>query len=129
MSSLHMTCANVETLGPVYTARIVSKSEPSVSIVTVPVPEGVKLYHTVLLRARPLQLSGSPVSVVATIVLLVSVYGSGETAMALAKLSFAGIVPHTMLMLRFPGIESTLPICIEYVTPEAAVNWTADVCT
>jgi hypothetical protein len=112
VSSLHVTCPNVETFEPMYTARIVSKSEPSVSIVTVPVDEGVKLYQTVLLMARKLQSGGSPVSVVATIVLLVSVYGSGETVIALAKLSFAGVVPQTMLRLRSPGIESTLPICI-----------------
>ena len=105
-----MSCANEETSRPVYTAKIVSKSEPSVSTVTVPVPEGVKLYQTVLLRERPLQLSGSPVSVVATIVLLLSVYGSGETVIALAKLSFAGVVPQTILRVRFPGTESTLPI-------------------
>ena len=129
-SSLHVSCTNVETFGPVYTARIVSKSEPSVSIVTVPVDEGVKLYQTVLLMAAnggPVQSGGSPVSVVATIVLLVSVYGSGEADIALAKLSFAGVVPQTILRVRFPGTESTLPICMRYVVPEVAENWTAEV--
>jgi len=71
----------------------------------------VKLYQTVLPIARPPQSTRSPVSVVATIVFLASVY-SGETVMALAKSSFAGVVPQTMLRLRFPGTESTLPICM-----------------
>jgi len=83
-----------------------------VSTVTVTVSEGVKLYQTVLPIARPLQSSRSPVSVVATIVFLLSVYGSGETVIALAKLSFVGVVPQSMLRLRFPGTESTLPICM-----------------
>jgi hypothetical protein len=83
-----------------------------VSTVTVTVSEGVKLYQTVLPITRPVQSSRSPVSVVATIVFLMSVYGSGETVMALAKSSFAGVVPQTMLRLRFPGTESTLPICM-----------------
>src|SRR5207249_11463774 len=103
------------------------KSEPSVSTVTVTVSEGVKLYQTVLPITRPVQSSRSPVSVVATIVFLMSVYGSGETVMALAKSSFAGVVPQTMLRLRFPGTESTLPICMLYVVPELAENWTDEV--
>ena len=68
------------------------------------------MYQAVLLMVRPLQDVGSPVSVVATIVLLLSVYGNDEVVIALAKLSFGGVVPQTMLRLRFPGTESTLPI-------------------
>ena len=117
MSSSHVNCVAVETSGPVYTAKTVSKLEPRVSIVTEPNNEGVKLYHTVLsyrtvMPKESRQSNCSPSSVVPTIVLLVSVYGSGETVIALAKLSFAGVVPETMLRLRSPGIESTLPICI-----------------
>jgi hypothetical protein len=101
-----------------------------VSTVTVTADEGVKSYQTVLpivAGGGPLQSTCSPGSVVATIVLLLSVYGNGETVIALAKLSFAGVVPQTMLRLRFPGVESTLPICMLYVVPEVAENWTAEV--
>jgi len=71
---LHITGAvSVETLAPTHTPSTVSKSEPTVLIVTVPDDEGVKLYHTVLPTGMPSQFVGSPVSVVATIVLFVSI--------------------------------------------------------
>jgi hypothetical protein len=109
---LHVSCDNVETLVPTYTARTVSKSEPTVLAVTVPVDDGVKLYQTVLPIGAPTQLGGSPGSVVATIVFCVSVNGSGEAVIAFAKLSFAGAVPHSRLKARLgsPGTLSTLPI-------------------
>jgi len=49
---------------------------------------------------------------------------------AFAKLSFAGVVPHSRLKARLgsAGTLSTLPIWIWYVVPEAAWNWTADCC-
>ena len=112
-SSLHTTGAgSVETLAPTHTPRTVSKSEPSVLIVTVPDDEGVKLYHTVLPMGMPSQLVGSPASVVATIVLCEFVYGKGETVSAFAKLSFGGVVPHSKLKARVgsAGRLSTLPI-------------------
>jgi hypothetical protein len=98
-----------------------------VSTVTVTADEGVKSYQTVLPMARPPQSNCSPVSFVATIVLLASVYGGGETVIAFPKLSFAGVVPQTMFRVRSPGGTSTEPICIQYVCPEVAANWTAEV--
>ena len=110
---MHTTGAgSVETLAPTHTPSTVSKSEPTVLIVTVPDEEGVKLYHTVLPMGMPSQFVGSPVSVVATMVLCVFVKGSGVTVIAFAKLSFRGVVPHSKLKARLgsAGTLSTLPI-------------------
>src|SRR5688572_25783810 len=47
-SSSQSTGTRLLTAGPVYTASTVSKSLPTVSIVTVPLAVAVNLYHTVL---------------------------------------------------------------------------------
>jgi hypothetical protein len=64
--------------------------EPVVLMVTVPGSEGVKSYQTVRPIPTPQLDPGSPVSVVATIVLLSSVNGSGVVVMESAKSSFPG---------------------------------------
>jgi len=72
------------------------------------------LYQTVL-PIRPAQdgAVGSPVSVVATIVLWLFVYG-GDAVRAFRKLSFTGAVPKTMLRVRLAvaGLRVTLPTCM-----------------
>ena len=49
-----------------YTPRTVSKLEPKVLIVTAPLCEGVKLYHTVRPMTAPSQFLSSPASSEAT---------------------------------------------------------------
>jgi hypothetical protein len=94
----------------VYTANMVSKSEPAVVTVIVDGDDVVKSYQAVLPISVPEQVAGSLDSVPAKIVLLLSLKGSGcDTEMALAKLSFAGGVPAVMVILSCPGGISTLP--------------------
>lgn len=72
------------------------------------------MYHTVRPMAALPQLSGSLVSVLATIVFWLLLYGNDDALRALAKLSFAGAVPRTMLIERVPATgtpptESSVP--------------------
>ena len=81
---------------------------------TVPVSDGVTLYHTVrpivtLLHGFAGVVVGSLASVLATIVFWPLLYGSDEASRALAKLSLIGGVPATIFMLSCPGVKSSLP--------------------
>jgi len=87
----------------------VSKSEPAVVTVNVDVDAVTSSYQAVRPLGDPEQVSGSPVSMLAKVVLLLSVYGSCDIKVALSKLSLAGGVPAVMLMLSCPGGISTLP--------------------
>ena len=80
-------------------ASIVSKSEPCVVTVTLLGSDTSTLYQTVLPIEAPEQSSGSPLSSVAANVPRVSSKGSGDAAIASAKLSFAGAAPDSNLML------------------------------
>src|SRR6266545_1098205 len=105
-------------------------------MVTVSGSVAVYLYHTV----RPMlpndtgqesgrqgkgHTRGSPVSVLATIVLRLSVYVSGDALRAFAKLSLVGTVPASMRMLSVPpgkpdwavpASSSLQPICVSEST-------------
>ena len=72
-------------------------------------------YHTVRPIVTPLQglglggvVVGSLASVLATIVLWLSLYG-GNASKALAKLSLIGGIPDSIFMLSCPGVKSSLP--------------------
>jgi len=91
----------------------VSKSEPAVVTVNVDVDAVTSSYQAVRPLGDPEQVSGSPVSMLAKIVFLLSLKGSGgKLEIALAKLSLAGGKPAVMLMLSCPGGISTLPTWI-----------------
>src|SRR5207244_1024387 len=72
-------------------ARTVSKSEPEVVMVALPVCPGVKRYQTVLPMRTPEHRSGSPSSSVATVVSWAFVYGMGETVSALARWGWVAV--------------------------------------
>ena len=90
-------------------ARTVSKSEPEVVMVALPVCPGVKRYQTVLLMRTPEHRSGSPSSSVATVVSWAFEYGRGETERAFARLSLTGGVPRKRSIASVPAVNSTLP--------------------
>src|SRR5262249_8115585 len=101
--SLQAICASALTAFPVNTASTVSKLLPNVSTVTVPlVVCGVNVYHTVRPYVTPLQLTGSPGSVVAARVTAVCVFGRLGIAIAFAKLSFGGGAVGVKFTTRLP---------------------------
>ena len=70
---MHATGVSVVSVSPVYTPSTVSKSEPSVVTVTGEVDVAVKLYQAVLPLSLPEHANGSPASMLAKTVLLLSV--------------------------------------------------------
>src|SRR2546423_4068382 len=101
MSSLAATLVRPPTLEPLYTPSRVSKLDPTVSIVAVPLAGAVQRYQIECPPALPTWL-GSPASLVAPTLVPVRLPLEPLRSWAAAKLSLAGGAPSAPLSVTEP---------------------------